>query len=81
MASLAELEARVINLEQKVNNAIPIGWVNVNSSGDLTGLYLYGVPEGARSSINDGRGIYGWKSKVANPTSNSDFEDEIGVQN
>lgn len=81
MASLAELESRVFVLEQKLANAIPLDWVEVNRTGDLTGKYLYGVPTGARSGINEGRGIYGWKSMVANPTTDAHFESPKGPSN
>lgn len=92
MATLIEVDDRsrdnrneIIALKAVVasiqSNTIPLGWLDVNSTGDLTGKYLYGVPTGARSGINEGRGIYGWKSTVANPTTDAHFESPKGPSN
>lgn len=81
MPSTDELNARLTAVETILANAIPLGWVDVNSEGDLTGKFLYGIPTGDRASINDGRGIYGWKSSVADPTSDSDFVNPKGPSN
>lgn len=92
MASLQEVDTRsadnrdrIIELENLIqnimDNTIPLGWLDINSSGDLTGKYLYGKGTGSRASINDGRGVYGWKSNVSNPTSDNDFEKPLGPSN
>lgn len=92
MATLTEVDDRsrdnrneIIALKTVVAamqaNTVPLGWLDVNSTGDLTGKYLYGVPTGARSAINEGRGIYGWKSNVADPTEDSDFVNPKGPSN
>lgn len=92
MASLAQVDVRsqenrkeIIELKAVVqsimDNTIPLGWLEINSTGDLTGKYLYGVGVGSRSGINDGRGVYGWKSLVANPTTDSDFVSPKGFSN
>lgn len=80
MASLAELESRIETIEQKIANAIPLDWIDVNSPGDISQKYVYGIGIGARSSINNGKLISGWKVKpnTPNPTSDSDFETPYG---
>ena len=60
-------------------------WININAVDannqniDKSGLYVYGQKNG----INNDNSIFGWKVKpnTPNPTSDSDFENEIGVQN
>ena len=92
MASLPQVDDRsqanrtaIIELKAVVqsimDNTIPLGWLEINSTGDLTGKYLYGVGVGDRASINDGRGIYGWLSTVANPTQDSHFSSPKGFSN
>lgn len=92
MATLTEVDDRsrdnrneIISLKAVVDailaNTVPLEWLDVNSTGDLTGKYLYGLPTGDRASINDGNKIYGWKSTVADPTSDSDFETPFGPSN
>ena len=44
--------------------------VDINSSLDKTGLYCYGI----NPNINDGNYFSGWRSTVANPTQDSDFD-------
>lgn len=73
MASLTELEARVIVLENLILNAveIPDFMVNISSSGDKTGKWCYGV---GVAGINNGGLFVGWRSTVASPTTNGDFD-------
>lgn len=72
MASLAELESRVITLEGKVLGAveIPKGDVDIDDSKvpDKTGWVVRGI----RANINSGRFHVGL-STVPNPTSNNDY--------
>ena len=51
-----------------------IGMMEINATGDKTNTYCFGKKAG----INDGNLIIGWKSTVANPTSDSDFETPYG---
>lgn len=51
-----------------------IGMVDVNAAGDKTNALCFGKKAG----INEGNLIVGWKSLVANPTSDSDFETPFG---
>lgn len=73
MASNTELEARLLIVENIILNAveIPDFMVNISSSGDKTGKWCYGtgVP-----GINSGGVFVGWRSSVANPTTNADFD-------
>lgn len=52
-----------------------IGMVDVNATGDKTNVICFGKKAG----INEGNLIVGWKSLVADPTSNSDFETPYGL--
>jgi len=49
--------------------------VEINSVGSKLGLYCFGKKAG----INGGNLIVGWKSTVANPTSDADFETPYGL--
>ncbi len=73
MASITELEARVLVLENLILNAIEIPdfMVNISSSVDKTGKWCYGV---GVAGINSGGLFVGWRSTVANPTTNADFD-------
>lgn len=44
--------------------------VDINSSLDKTGLYCSGI----NPNINDGNYFSGWRSTVASPTTDSDFD-------
>lgn len=88
MASIAQLEAiardnrdRILILEDLLTSIIsnttvfPYDWVEVNASIDLTGKYVFGKKAG----INGGNLILGWKSTVATPVSDNDFELPLGI--
>ncbi len=74
MAGEAEVEARLIALETKVNGAVtlPIGSVDVNDTKvtDKTGWQVFGKKAG----INGGL-MFAGISLVANPSSNADIEE------
>ena len=75
MASNAELEARIQVLEGIILNAveIPDFMVNISSSVDKTGKWCYGI---GVAGINGGGLFVGWRSTVANPTTNADFDEK-----
>lgn len=73
MASNQELEARLLIVENMILNAIEIPdfMVNISSSVDKTGKWCYGS---GVVGINGGGIFVGWRSTVANPTTNADFD-------
>jgi len=76
MASLTEIEIRLKAVEDAVFGAteIPDFMININAPGvDFTQIWCYGI----HPDINNGNQFIGWKSTVASPTSDSDF-DEYG---
>ena len=72
MASLAEIESRVLALEAKVSGAVqlPTGAIDINDTTitDKTGYCCFGIKAG----INTGK-LFVAVSSVANPVSDSDF--------
>lgn len=58
-----------------------LGMVDINSNGDMSGATVFGIPTGARSSINNGNLIMGWRvlPNVPDPTTDNDFETPYGL--